>query len=542
MTMVKIETLEEARKFTFRRDLDEVKNSHGSPSRGEVQEFNLGSISFINPHDAPVLPGKYKETETYKIMEYVVSQQPPIRMVPWSEVKKLIDAGKLMGYQQLHHNSLQYHRYLHLGYSQEPRPDHPVKGGSMDFKNTDDEYQWLSTVSDHPDCNKLNIDEENALQAQYYHAAKAHWLINNIQKEGLWQCIQGHTAAGGKYLGADGEEHDIIPKISIHPGSIRSKVFETIDIPELPILVTDYTNLFPNIDSMTLDDILDYWKDTVKGDSLTAIYTRDGKIEWSPSNVGGLNFRDYVYDFNKKVTKLCKKKPVNIYLGYDSSHSDIFKIAENSIHDSIDKCRSGGEGQEFFNDYKVEVKKLDISQIPEYNRDYANQSTEFTYSRFLIPYLENYEGFSFFIDDDYIWKYSPMSLFYFLDPDHAIACVQYDFKEHDETKMGGEKNVSYPKKLWSSMMIFNNGHEDCRKLTPEVVNTASGQFLHQFEWTNQISKIPHDKIATEGYEKTMLNSHHAVHYTRGGPWIKGMDCEHINMLEVYETYKRMLKV
>ena len=87
----------------------------------------------------------------------------------------------------------------------------------------------------------------------------------------------------------------------------------------------------------------------------------------------------------------------------------------------------------------------------------------------MIPYLENYEGFSFFIDDDYIWKHNPMSLFYFLDPDNAVACVQYDFKHHDENKMGGEKNVSYPMKLWSSMMIFNNGHEDCRKLTPEVI-------------------------------------------------------------------------
>ena len=94
MSMVKIETLEEARKLTFRRNLDEVKNSHGMMPSGEAHECNLGSLSFINPHDAPVLPGKYKETEAYKIMEYVVSQQPPIRMVPWSEVKKSISSTK----------------------------------------------------------------------------------------------------------------------------------------------------------------------------------------------------------------------------------------------------------------------------------------------------------------------------------------------------------------------------------------------------------------------------------------------------------------
>jgi len=531
--MVNITSVEEARNIdhcgscgqsisAFRRDLEEMKNSvHGT---GIVPtEYNLGNLNFSqNPTD-------YKETEPYKIMEFVISKQPPIRMVPWKEVKSLIDAEQLIGWQQLHHNSLQYHRYLHHGYSQEPRPDHPIKGGSMDFKNADDEYQWLSTVSDHEDCNKLNIHDENSLQAQYYHAAKAHWLINNIQKDGLWQCIQGntHPTTWGH-------------KLSIHPGSIRSKVYETMDEPDFPLLITDYANLFPTVKEMSLDDIIEYWRDTVGAVSITAVYTKDGKIEWSPSNVGGLDFRKYVYDFNKKVTKLCKKKPVNIYLGYDSSHSEVFDVAEKSIHDSVAKCISHGNGQEFFNDYKVEVKKLDINAIPEYTRDYANQSTEFTYSRFLIPYLENYEGFSFFIDDDYIWKYSPMSLFYFLDPDNALACVQYDFEHHDETKMGGEKNVSYPRKLWSSMMIFNNGHEDCKKLTPDVVNNASGQFLHQFEWTNQISKIPHDKIATEGYERTMLNSHHAVHFTRGGPWIKDMDCEHINMLGIYEHIKRQL--
>ena len=106
--------------------------------------------------------------------------------------------------------------------------------------------------------------------------------------------------------------------------------------------------------------------------------------------------------------------------------------------------------------------------------------------------------------------------------------------------MGGEKNVSYPMKLWSSMMIFNNGHEDCRKLTPEVVNNESGMFLHQFKWTDKISKIPHDKICTEGYDDSFNETHHAIHYTRGGPWIKDMDYSHINMLDLYEKHKRGL--
>ncbi len=129
-----------------------------------------------------------------------------------------------------------------------------------------------------------------------------------------------------------------------------------------------------------------------------------------------------------------------------------------------------------------------------------------------------------------------LPLFYFLNTDDAIACVKYKFdKPIIETKFNGEKNVPYPKKLWSSMMIFNNSHEDCRKLTPEVVNTESGKYLHQFEWTDKISEIPERWIITEGYDTIEEKPRaFAIHYTRGGPWIKDMDTSEINMLDIYD--------
>jgi len=520
----KIDTLEKARLHKFKYTMDEVSKG---PSQEKITAVHLGSYDYSRADWEEMILIK-------EIFAHAMSELPPIRIVPWKDIKPLIDNKQIMTFGQMHHNSNNYHRYLHEGWTAALRDDHPIGGGSMDFKNAEGEYVRLSSVSDHPDCNILNDEEENSLNSVYYHSAKGHWLVNNIQKEGLRQPIQGHTNKPGAPTPY---------RLSIHPGSIRSKVFETMDEPHFETIVTDYADLFPHIPAMSVDEMLEYWKD-LGSKSLTAVFTLDGKIEFSGDigNHSGINFRTEVHDFNKKVTKLCKRKPVNIYLGYDSSHSEVFEVAKNSILESVNKNRVHGTCHEFFNDYQVEVKKLDINAIPEYTRDYANQSTEFTYSRFLIPYLENYEGFSFFIDDDYIWKHSPMSLFYFLDPDHALACVQYDFTHHDETKMDGEKNVSYPRKLWSSMMIFNNGHEDCRKLTPEVINTASGQFLHQFEWTNQISKIPHGKIATEGYDKELLETHHAVHFTRGGPWIKGMDCEHINMLDEYRKYKNRLSI
>ena len=91
------------------------------------------------------------------------------------------------------------------------------------------------------------------------------------------------------------------------------------------------------------------------------------------------------------------------------------------------KAGVGGDINDMFKDWNPEVKLLDVSKIPEYTREYANQSTEFTYSRFLIPYLENYEGFSIFVDDDYFFARSPLPFFHFLNPDDAVACVEYDF-------------------------------------------------------------------------------------------------------------------
>ena len=505
-----INTLEKAREYDFTERSDKPWN--GKPA------VNVGQYDYARPDS--------ESSKNFReVLVHIMGICANIKLVPWKSIKPKMDSGELMAWGQMHHNAIVYHRYLHEGWTEALRPNHPIGGGSMDFMNYKGEYQKISTVSDHEDCNELEDVEENQVNSVYYHAAKGHWLINSIQKEGLRHPIQGHTNDG---------------KLSIHPGSIRSKCFEVMDEPDFMAIVTDYENVFDET-PVTADEMIDYWGELGgnKG-SLSAIWVGEGKLEFSLSTVAGIDFRTEVFAFNKKVTQACKHKPVNIYLGYDSNHSELFDVAECSIHESIERIKSGGVAAEYFNDYKVEVKKLDINAISEYTREYANQSTEFTYSRFLIPYLENYEGFSFFMDDDYIWKHNPLGLFNFLDPDHAVACVQYDFKHHEETKFNGEKNVSYPKKLWSSMMIFNNGHEDCRKLTPEAVNTWTGQQLHQFEWTDQISKIPHDKICTEGYEESFNNSHHAIHYTRGGPWIKDMDCSHINMLETYYKYKNKL--
>ena len=450
-----------------------------------------------------------------------------LKKTTWGEIAQLIKDGKMWGWNQLQSQSFTYQYFLPYGYTEKPELPEPGKSG-MDFKNVNDEYE---EIGNH--CDFTNVDYEyegrkrDALNSSYYHSAKAHWLIDSIRKEGLWNPIQGKVNEG----------HNDKYRLAIHPGSVRSGVFEILDDPTLPMWIWDE---FDVIDSpeYTIEELIEDVKEnefTKKGHKNISFNYSNGYIEISCEASVQTSFRQNVYEFNRKVSKLCKGKPLNIYVGYDSRHTDLADLCKKCLEKGINHGFGGGDINGSMSKWRPEIKFLDISKIPEYTRDYANQSTEFTYSRFLIPHLENYEGFSIFLDDDILFDGSILPMFYFMNPDDAVACIQYDFDKYPETKFTGEKNVSYPKKLWSSLMIFNNGHEDCKKLTPEVVNTETGKYLHQFEWTDAISEIPEWFVITEGHAYTdKVWRPLAVHYTRGGPWIEGMDTSEIQHLNIYE--------
>ena len=453
---------------------------------------NLGSLEVDN---------NYQDTETYKSVKWVMENHTgKLKKVTWGDILNLVKEKKCMGWNKLQSLAYAYHYFLPHGYTQKPETPQPGQSG-MDFMNLDDEYVDITKHL-----------SEGAIKSQadsvYYHGAKAHWLVDSIRKEGLWNPIQGIVTKSGDMF-----------RLSIHPGSVRSGVFECMNDESLEMWIWD---------SHDADNLKEgQYRNMSFG------YTH-GYIEFN-TDMQNLKFRDSVYDYNKKVSELSKGKHLNIYIGYDSRHTSVAELNKKCLESSIIFGAGSGETYNQMDKWVPEIKFLDISKIPEYTRDYANQSTEFTYSRFLIPYLENYEGFSIFLDDDILFTESILPMFYFLDLEDAVACIQYDFDKYVDTKFNGEKNVSYPKKLWSSLMIFNNAHEDCKKLTPEIVNTESGKYLHQFEWTDKISEIPDWYVFTEGHDTKETNWRpSAYHYTRGGPWIEGMDTSQIEHLNIYE--------
>jgi len=169
------------------------------------------------------------------------------------------------------------------------------------------------------------------------------------------------------------------------------------------------------------------------------------------------------------------------------------------------------------------------------------QSTQFSFSRFLTPYLSAYEGWSLFLDNDMLFLDDVAKLWALRDERYAVMCVQHTHQPHETTKFLGAPQTAYGKKNWSSVMLFNNTR--CRALTPNYINTASGLELHQFKWLqgdHEIGALPHEWNHLAGYDIKNSNARN-IHYTLGGPYFKeSSTCE---LGDLWGTEKdRMLHV
>jgi len=212
------------------------------------------------------------------------------------------------------------------------------------------------------------------------------------------------------------------------------------------------------------------------------------------------------------------KEKLKIYIGYDSRQDDMpnFGRVKNA---PFEVCKKS------ILKYNTEVSiqpiiLKDLVATGIYKRELDPlASTEFTYSRFLTPYLNNFEGKAVFCDSDFLWQCNIEEILEFYNKDFSVMCVQHDYKPKEDTKMDGYKQTIYPRKNWSSLMLFNCAHNDCAKLTPDTVNTESPKYLHRMQWTSDkmIGKIPLLFNWLEGEYDGRIDPK-AIHFTNGGPW------------------------
>lgn len=178
-----------------------------------------------------------------------------------------------------------------------------------------------------------------------------------------------------------------------------------------------------------------------------------------------------------------------------------------------------GYDKRYNKDYEACATSLGIQIEPTPNYLITrNQdgSTEFTYSRFLIPWVCNFKGWALYCDSDFIFLEDVRQLESLIDNDCAVmVCKHPDYQPKTEFKMQGQKQTAYKRKNWSSLILWNCNHKSNQELTPDLVNYAQGLYLHQFKWLqdNEIGDIPLEWNTLVGYAS--LENAKALHYTDG---------------------------
>ena len=156
------------------------------------------------------------------------------------------------------------------------------------------------------------------------------------------------------------------------------------------------------------------------------------------------------------------------------------------------------------------------------------QSNDFTYTRFLVPYLCGYEGRALFMDCDMIFREDPKNLFDEGDSRYALHVVKHSYEPRDDVKYLGTRQYSYPRKNWSSVVLWNCEHPANRAIKPHIVDSVEPKYLHRFEW------LKDDEIGALDVKWNWLVGEYddppedvgIVHWTVGGPYFtefKGVD-------------------
>lgn len=210
---------------------------------------------------------------------------------------------------------------------------------------------------------------------------------------------------------------------------------------------------------------------------------------------------------------------LRVFVGWDSKEPTAFAVLADSIlrHASL----------------PVSIVPLRLDGLRRiYTRERGpTESTEFSLTRFLVPYLSNYEGLSLFMDCDMLVQ---ADLFEVLvpvlaDPGRAVYVCQHDYTPRTATKFLGQVQTAYPRKNWSSFMLFDNAQ--CTALTPGFVNTATGLELHRFQWLRdeQIGALPLEWNWLVG-EYSPNPAAKVLHYTLGTPCFDEFaDCDQADL-------------
>ena len=220
---------------------------------------------------------------------------------------------------------------------------------------------------------------------------------------------------------------------------------------------------------------------------------------------------------------------ISVFIGYDSK----VKIAYHVLAESILKHSSE----------PVSIHPIYLPNLQKIHNRKQNvlASTEFSFSRFLVPYLMNYQGWALFMDSDMIMISDIAELWQLRNKKYALQVCKHEYTPNAEKKFLGNTQTIYAKKNWSSLMLMNCSQ--CKTLTTDYVNTATGLELHQFKWLKDehlIGEIPLEwnwLVGEYPYKDNVKN----IHFTEGGPYFK--EYENTEYADKwFKVYKDVIKI
>jgi hypothetical protein len=159
---------------------------------------------------------------------------------------------------------------------------------------------------------------------------------------------------------------------------------------------------------------------------------------------------------------------IRICIGFDPREAVAYHVCANSV------IRHASQSVAFI--------PLALGVLSGYTEKHTDGSNQFIYSRFLVPHLMDYQGWAIFIDGDMVVRDDITHLWDLRDEGKAVLVVQHDYRTRASTKYLGARNDDYPRKNWSSVILWNCAHPDNRRLTPAFVEAATGATLHRFSW------------------------------------------------------------
>ena len=211
---------------------------------------------------------------------------------------------------------------------------------------------------------------------------------------------------------------------------------------------------------------------------------------------------------------------IKIVIGFDQRESVAYHTFCQSI---IEKVSS-----------PVSFMPLAINNLSDYKETHSDKSNDFIYSRFLTPYLNQFNGWAIFADGDMICQADIKELWDLRDDTKALLVVKHDYQTKAHRKYLGNINENYPRKNWSSVILWNCGHPKHKILTPQFIANQTGKYLHRFSWLNddEIGELPKEWnwLAIEYPENKEAK---LIHYTLGTPCFE--DYKNTEMAELWHS-------